>query len=159
MMGTDFSDILFGTPHPMETQANLGVLSKDMVNIVVHGHDPAMSEMVVITAEMPEFVNRARELGAKGINVVGICCTANEVAMRHGIPMVGNFLQQENAVLTGAVEVIVADVQCIFPASDRSANASIRSLSPPRQKREFPIRISLNLKPRAPRNPQEKSYP
>ena len=116
MMGTEFSDILFGTPHPMETEANLGVLSKDMVNIVVHGHDPAMSEMVVITAEMPEFVNRAREFGAKGINVVGICCTANEVAMRHGIPMVGNFLQQENAVLTGAVEVIVADVQCIFPA-------------------------------------------
>jgi carbon-monoxide dehydrogenase catalytic subunit len=116
MMGTDFSDILFGTPMPRETQANLGVLEKDMVNLIVHGHDPAMSEMVVVAAQMPEYVNRARELGAKGINIVGLCCTANEVAMRHGIPMAGNFLQQENAVLTGAVEVIVADVQCIFPA-------------------------------------------
>ena len=47
---------------------------------------------------------------------MGICCTGNEVTMRHGIPMAGNFLQQENAVLTGAVEVIVADVQCVFPA-------------------------------------------
>jgi carbon-monoxide dehydrogenase catalytic subunit len=85
MMGTDFSDILFGTPHPMETQANLGVLSKDMVNIVVHGHDPAMSEMVVITAEMPEFVNRARRTRRQGHQCRRHLCTANEVrnAPRH----------------------------------------------------------------------------
>ena len=44
------------------------------------------------------------------------CCTSNEVAMRRGIPMAGNFLQQENVVLTGACEAIVVDVQCIFPA-------------------------------------------
>ena len=30
--------------------------------------------------------------------------------------MAGNFLQQENVVLTGACEAIVVDVQCIFPA-------------------------------------------
>ncbi len=36
--------------------------------------------------------------------------------MRRGIPMAGNFLQQENVVLTGACEAIVVDVQCIFPA-------------------------------------------
>ena len=72
--------------------------------------------MIVLAAQMPEYTKRAQELGAKGINIVGLCCTSNEVAMRHGIPMAGNFLQQENAVLTGAVELIVADVQCIFPA-------------------------------------------
>ena len=116
MMGTEFTDILFGTPMPRDTQANLGVLDKDMVNIIVHGHDPAMSEMLVTAAEMPDIVKHAYEVGAKGINIAGLCCTANEVAMRHGIKMAGNFLQQENALLTGCVEMIAVDVQCIFPA-------------------------------------------
>ena len=116
MMGTEFSDILFGTPVPRDTEGNLGVLEKEMVNMVVHGHDPAMSEMVVLAAEDPELLEYARSKGAKGINIVGLCCTANEVAMRHGVRMAGNFLQQENAILTGAVELMVVDVQCIFPA-------------------------------------------
>jgi len=116
MMGTEFTDILFGTPSPRDTEANLGVLDKDMVNIIVHGHDPAMSEMLVTAAEMPDIVKHAYEVGAKGINIAGLCCTANEVAMRHGIKMAGNFLQQENALLTGCVEMIAVDVQCIFPS-------------------------------------------
>ena len=116
MMGTEMSDVLFGTPKPVDTNANLGVMEKDMVNIIVHGHDPSLSEMVVFYSQDPEMVALAKEMGAKGINVAGVCCTANEVAMRHGIPMAGNFLQQENVVLTGACEAIVVDVQCIFPA-------------------------------------------
>ena len=116
MMATEFSDVLFGTPKPVDTTANLGVMDKDMVNLVVHGHDPALSELIVEYAQDPEMIALAHEVGAKGINVVGVCCTANEVAMRHGIPMVGNFLSQENVVLTGACEAIVVDVQCIFPA-------------------------------------------
>ena len=116
MMGTELSDVLFGTPKPVDTEANIGVMEKDMVNIVVHGHDPSLSEMVVFYAQDPEMIALAKSYGAKGINVCGVCCTANEVAMRHGIPMAGNFLQQENVVLTGACEAIVVDVQCIFPA-------------------------------------------
>ncbi len=116
MMGTEFSDILFGTPKPIDTTANIGVMEKDMVNIIVHGHDPSLSEMIVFYANDPEMIALAKEQGAKGINIAGVCCTANEVAMRHGIPMAGNFLQQENVVLTGACEAIVVDVQCIFPA-------------------------------------------
>ncbi len=116
MMGTEFSDILFGTPKPVDTEANLGVMEEDMVNIIVHGHDPSLSEMIVFYANDPEMIALAKEQGAKGINVAGVCCTSNEVAMRHGIPMAGNFLAQENVVLTGACEAIVVDVQCIFPA-------------------------------------------
>ena len=115
MAGTEFSDIAYGTPMPKETEGNLGVLDKDMVNIVCHGHDPAVSEMIVQIAEDKEMLKYARSFGAKGINIVGLCCTANEIAMRHGIKMAGNFLQQENALLTGVVEAIVVDVQCIFP--------------------------------------------
>ncbi len=116
MMGTELSDVLFGTPKPIDTTANIGVMEKDMVNIIVHGHDPSLSEMIVFYANDPEMIALAKEQGAKGINIAGVCCTANEVAMRHGIPMAGNFLQQENVVLTGACEAIVVDVQCIFPA-------------------------------------------
>ncbi len=116
MMGTEFSDVLFGTPMPRDTEAFFGVLSKDMVNIIVHGHDPAMSEMIVQATEDRDLQEYARSVGAKGINVCGLCCTANEVAMRHGVRMVGNFLQQEKALLTGVIEMMVVDVQCIFPA-------------------------------------------
>ena len=116
MMGTEFSDVLFGTPKPIDTEANLGVMVEENVNIVVHGHDPSLSEMICEYADDPEMIAYAKEMGAKGITVSGVCCTSNEVAMRRGIPMAGNFLQQENVVLTGACEAIVVDVQCIFPA-------------------------------------------
>ncbi len=116
MAGTEFSDVLFGTPKPIETEANLGVMQEENVNIVVHGHDPCLSEMICEYADDPEMIAYAKEQGAKGITVCGVCCTSNEVAMRRGIPMAGNFLQQENVVLTGACEAIVVDVQCIFPA-------------------------------------------
>ena len=116
MAGTEFSDVLFGTPKPIETEANLGDMVAENVNIVVHGHDPSLSEMICEYADDPEMIAYAKEMGAKGITVSGVCCTSNEVAMRRGIPMAGNFLQQENVVLTGACEAIVVDVQCIFPA-------------------------------------------
>ena len=116
MMGTEFSDVMFGTPKPIDTTANIGVMEKENVNIIVHGHDPSLSEMIVYYANDPEMIAYAKSVGAKGITVAGVCCTSNEVTMRHGIPMAGNFLNQENVVLTGACEAIVVDVQCIFPA-------------------------------------------
>ncbi|CAH2212407.1 anaerobic carbon-monoxide dehydrogenase catalytic subunit [Tepidibacter aestuarii] len=115
-MATELSDILFGTPIPRETEANLGVLEENYVNIVLHGHEPSLSEMIVLAAEDPELVALAKEVGAEGINLAGMCCTANEVTMRHGVKIAGNFAQQELAVLTGAVEAVIVDVQCIFPA-------------------------------------------
>jgi len=114
MLATDISDILFGTPSPIRSEANLGVLREDMVNIIVHGHEPTLSEMIVAAAQDPEMIEYAKSKGAKGINLAGICCTANETLMREGIPLAGNFLQQELAILTGAVEAMVVDVQCII---------------------------------------------
>jgi len=116
MMATDISDILFGTPAPILGQANLGVLKDDMVNVVVHGHEPTLSQMVVAASQDPEIIEYAKAAGAKGINLSGICCPANEILMRQGIPAAGNFLHQELAILTGAVEAMVVDVQCIMQA-------------------------------------------
>ena len=116
MFATEFSDILFGTPQPVRGKSNLGVLKEDQVNIVVHGHEPVLSEMIVQAAKDEELIAAAREKGAQGINVCGMCCTGNEILMRHGVPVAGNFLQQELAVVTGVVDAMVVDVQCIMPA-------------------------------------------
>ena len=117
LIATELQDVLFGTPKVIKAEANLGVLKEDYVNIVVHGHEPVLSEKIVEAAQDPELVELAQNLGAKGINVVGMCCTGLEVLMRHGIPIAGNFLQQEMAIVTGAVEAMVVDVQCIMPAT------------------------------------------
>jgi len=121
MFSTDITDILFGTPKPMKSYASLGLLKEDEVNVVVHGHEPTLAEMMIEAAEEPEIVNYAKEKGAKGINLVGMCCTANEILMRHGIPTIGGFLNQELAVMTGLAEAIMVDVQCIMPALAQAA--------------------------------------
>ena len=114
MIATELQDILFGTPAPILGQANLGVLKEDEVNIIIHGHEPLLSEMIVAAAREPEMIELAKSKGAKGINLSGMCCTANEILMRHGVAIAGNFLQQELALVTGAVEAMVVDVQCIM---------------------------------------------
>jgi len=116
MIATELQDVMFGTPTPTFSEANLGVLEPDQVNIIIHGHEPLLSEMIVAATSDPELVELAKKEGATGINVAGICCTGNEVLMRHGVPVAGNFLQQELAVATGAVEAMVVDIQCIMPA-------------------------------------------
>jgi carbon-monoxide dehydrogenase catalytic subunit len=114
MMATDLQDILFGTPYPLQSEANLGVMKEDHVNIVIHGHEPVLSEMIIAAAQKQELIDYAKSKGANGIQLSGICCTANEMLQRHGIPLCGTFLQQELAIITGACDAMVVDVQCIF---------------------------------------------
>ncbi len=114
MIATEIQDCMFGTPTPMLSEINLGVLKEDEVNVIIHGHEPALAEMLAVEAHDPELIEYAKSKGAKGINLMGMCCTANEIMMRHGIPIAGNYLQQELALITGAVEAMVVDVQCIM---------------------------------------------
>lgn len=117
MIGTELSDVIFGTPTPSMSTANLGILKKDTVNILVHGHNPVVSEMILAAARDPELVAKAKANGASGgITVGGLCCTGNELLMRQGIPMAGNHLMTELAIVTGAVEAVVVDYQCIMPS-------------------------------------------
>ena len=116
MISTDITDILFGTPRPVKAEASLGIFKEDEVNLVVHGHEPSLAETIVDVVNEPELIEYAKSKGAKGINLGGMCCTANEVLMRHGIPTAGGFTNQELAILTGLVDAITVDVQCIMPA-------------------------------------------
>jgi carbon-monoxide dehydrogenase catalytic subunit len=114
MIATELQDILFGTPSPVASQINLGTLKEDEVNLIIHGHEPYLAEILTVASQDPAMIAYAKSKGAKGINLLGMCCTANEILMRHGIPIAGNFLQQELAIVTGALEGIVVDVQCIM---------------------------------------------
>ena len=116
MIATDVSDILFGTPSPRPTEFNVGVLLQDHINILVHGHNPVVSEMVLHACEDQEMVSLAQSKGAKGINLAGVCCTGNELLMRHGVKMAGNHLTTELVLSTGAVEMMLVDYQCIMPS-------------------------------------------
>ena len=133
MIATTVSDILFGTPAPVRGSANLGVLEERKINVLVHGHEPALTEMLVAASHDPEIVAEARAAGSEGINLAGICCTANEVLMRHGVPVAGSFLQQELAIVTGAVELMITDVQCCMaslPSVARCYHTKILTTSP-----------------------------
>jgi carbon-monoxide dehydrogenase catalytic subunit len=116
MIATQLQDILFGTPSPLRGEVNLGVLSAEDVNIVVHGHEPALSEMLVQASQDQKLLDLAKSKGARGINLAGICCTANEILVRHGLPIAGNILQQELSMSTGAIDAMIVDVQCIMPS-------------------------------------------
>lgn len=115
MIATDLQDILFRSPEALKTRTNLGVIDPDYINIVVHGHEPVLSEMIVLAVEDQELIDLAKAKGAKGLKLSGICCTANELLVRHGIPSAGAFLHQELAMMTGAVDAMVVDVQCVMP--------------------------------------------
>ena len=116
MQAMEMSDVLFGTPDIKTSKVNLGVMKADHVNVALHGHNPVLSEMLVKAASDPEIKAAAKKVGAKGVNLVGLCCTGNELLMRKGVPQAGNHLDQELAIITGALEAMIVDYQCVFPS-------------------------------------------
>lgn len=138
MIATEVSDVLFGSPKAIRSKVNLGVLKEDQVNLVIHGHVPLLSDMVVTASGEKEMIEKVKSLGASGINVVGMCCTANESLMRRGVPVAGNFLQQELAIITGAVEAMVVDLQCIMPSLSKVANCFHTRVISTHPKAKFP---------------------
>ena len=116
-LGTDLADILFGIPAPTVSEANMGVIKEKAVNIALHGHNPVLSDMIVATAREPEIVAEAKAAGAEqGIQLMGICCTGGEVLMRHGVPTVATAVSQELPILTGAIDAMIVDYQCVYPS-------------------------------------------
>jgi len=147
MFGTDISDVLFGTPKPNMSAINLGVLKEDMVNISLHGHNPILSEMVVRAIEDPKIKKLVSEKGARGINLVGLCCTGNELLMRKGVPIAGNHFNQELVIATGALEAMVIDYQCIFPSLPRTASCFHTKVISTSEKSKVPGAIHMEIHP------------
>ncbi len=138
MIATEVSDILYGTPTPRPTAVNAGVLKKDEVNIIVHGHNPVVSEMILQACLSDEMTALAREKGAAGINLAGVCCTGNELLMRHGVAMAGNHLMTELILSTGAVDMMIVDYQCIMPSLGTVASCYHTKMVSTSDKARFP---------------------
>jgi carbon-monoxide dehydrogenase catalytic subunit len=147
MVATELSDTLFGTPKPKTSTINLGTLKTDQVNIILHGHNPMLSEVIVVASQDPELLNLAKKNGAKGINLAGVCCTGNEVLMRKGVPMAGNHLMQELVIMTGAVEAMVVDYQCIMPAVTETAKCYHTKVISTFDKAKFPGAEHISFDP------------
>lgn len=147
MIGTELSDVLFGTPSPRVSSVNLGTLKATHVNIALHGHNPLLSDVIVRASEDPELVALARSHGAEGINLVGLCCTGNELLMRRGIPMAGNHLMQELVIMTGALEAIVVDYQCIMPSLTNVASCFHTKVISTSEKAHFPGATHVEMDP------------
>ncbi len=113
MVATEIGDIMFGTPSPVPIEVNMGVLKEDKVNIIIHGHEPNLFESMLASVQEPTLVEAAKAAGATGINLVGMCCSGLEVLSRHGVPHAGNFSSTEPILVTGAVDAMAVDIQCI----------------------------------------------
>ncbi len=113
MVATEVSDILYGTPTPVRADVNMGCLKEDQVNIIIHGHEPNLFESMLESVNDPTLIQAAKDAGANGINLVGMCCSGAEMLSRHGIPHAGNFMSTEAVLITGAVDAMGVDVQCI----------------------------------------------
>jgi carbon-monoxide dehydrogenase catalytic subunit len=148
MIATELSDVMFGTPAPVVSQVNLGVLRRDQVNIAMHGHNPLLSDVIVAAAQDPELLELAKSYGATGINVVGLCCTGAEMLMRKGVPMAGNHLMQELVVITGALEAMVVDYQCIMPSVVDVAKCYHTKVISTSDKAKFPGATHVPFDPR-----------
>ncbi len=147
MIATELSDVMFGTPQPIMSQVNLGTLKSDQVNIALHGHNPLLSDVIVQASADPELLALATARGAAGINLVGLCCTGNELLMRRGVPMAGNHLMQELVIMTGALEAMVVDYQCIMPAVTDVAKCFHTQVISTSDKAKFPGAIHVPFDP------------
>ena len=155
IVGTELSDIIFGTPKPGFSEVNLGVLKEDQVNILVHGHSPIVSEMICLAVEDKGMIELAKAKGAKGINLAGLCCTGNELMMRKKIPMAGNHLMTELTMVTGAVESIIVDYQCIMPSLGQVAQCYHTKLYSTSDKAKFPFMEHVEF---SPENAKEQAF-
>lgn len=113
-------DILFGTPMPHESHADLGILDPEFVNVAVDGHEPFVAVALIKLAEREEFQRRAKEAGAKGLRIIGFIETGQEVLQRIDSPVfagiVGNWIVQEFALATSCIDVFAADMNCALPS-------------------------------------------
>ncbi len=155
LIGTELSDIIFGTPKPGFSEVNLGVLKEDYVNILVHGHSPVVSEMVGLAVDDKEMIELAKSMGAKGINLAGLCCTGNEIMMRKKIPMAGNHLMTELTMVTGVVESMIVDYQCIMPSLGQVAQCYHTKMYTTSDKAKFPFMEHVEF---TPMNAREQAF-
>lgn len=120
---TTMQEILTGTAAPNEGSVNVGVLDPDAVNVMMHGHQPLLAIKVLEAARDKSWQEKARAAGAKnGLKIYGSLCEGQQIFniaseykdVFHG--QMGNWIQQELILATGAVDVLAFDYNCVMPS-------------------------------------------
>jgi len=113
-------DIMFGLPRPHKMRVDLGVLDPDYVNALPNGHEPFLGFAMVQLARKPEWQNKARAVGAKGLRVIANIETGQEMIQRWEMDdafygFTGNWIMQEAVLGSGCVDLFACDMNCSMP--------------------------------------------
>ncbi len=113
-------DILFGLPRPHTMRVDLGVLDPDYVNVLPNGHEPFLGFAMVQLARKPEWQEKAKAAGAKGLRVIANIETGQEMIQRWEMDdtfygFTGNWIMQEAVLASGCVDLFAADMNCSMP--------------------------------------------
>jgi carbon-monoxide dehydrogenase catalytic subunit len=113
-------DILFGTPKPHNMRVDLGVLDPDYVNVLPNGHEPFLGFTMVELARKPEWQEKARAVGAKGMRIIANIETGQEMIQRWEMDDVfygftGNWITQEAVLASGCIDLFACDMNCSMP--------------------------------------------
>ncbi|MBS4021543.1 MAG: anaerobic carbon-monoxide dehydrogenase catalytic subunit [Dethiobacter sp.] len=129
LIGTiTLQDILLGTPQITKSEADLGIINTETVNIVAHGHVPLVATAVLQASQSEEMQELAKAAGATGIKVYGSMCTGQELMQRQETTaggfagQLGNWLIQEYIVATGAADLVMMDMNCSTPGLKTAAD-------------------------------------
>lgn len=113
-------DILYGIPRPHEMRVDLGVLDPDYVNVLPNGHEPFLGFAMVQLARKPEWQDKAKAQGAKGIRIIANIETGQEMIQRWEMDDIfygftGNWIMQEAVLASGCVDLFACDMNCSMP--------------------------------------------
>lgn len=113
-------DILYGLPRPHKMRVDLGVLDPDYVNVLPNGHEPFLGFAMVQLARKPEWQEKARAAGAKGLRIIANIETGQEMIQRWEMDdtfygFTGNWIMQEAVLASGCVDLFACDMNCSMP--------------------------------------------
>ena len=113
-------DIMFGVPRPHKMRVDLGVLDPDYVNALPNGHEPFLGFAMVQLARKPEWQDKAKAVGAKGLRIIANIETGQEMIQRWEMDDVfygftGNWITQEAVLGSGCIDLFACDMNCSMP--------------------------------------------
>ncbi|MBK5093478.1 MAG: anaerobic carbon-monoxide dehydrogenase catalytic subunit [Actinobacteria bacterium] len=113
-------DVLFGIPRPHTMRVDLGVLDPDYVNALPNGHEPFLGFAMVQLARKPEWQEKAKAAGAKGLRVIANIEAGQEMIQRWTMDdafsgFTGNWITQEAVLASGCVDLFACDMNCSMP--------------------------------------------
>ena len=101
-------------------RVDLGVLDPDYVNVPPNGHESFLGFVMVHLARKPEWQEKAKDVGAKGLRVIANIETGQEMIQRWKMDdafygFTGNRITQEAVLASGCVDLFAADMNCSMP--------------------------------------------